>query len=366
VSRQQGLSQPLALSFVSSDLPTREAVTQRSVASALGLPHLTMTVADAVGDEPLLPAALALNRTKPGLLAAPLHPVYDALANRALEAGCAVALTGEGGDEWLLPRPEYLADRMRVLDVLEFARLARAWYGYYPIHTRRDFLWGILWKWGARRIIRAIAGSALHRRAPARLASIRTRRFCRDLPRWIFPDSSLRSELAARAIALRLEARPRDLYGQARAELLDHPNVAEFCEEAFSTRRRLGIAVRAPFLDASLIEFLAAQPPSLLVKGAEAKWLARRLVARQVAGLADDWPRTAYGDTTFQRLMQREAVRAWDGIGGTRLLNELGVVDADRLARVIRDLARNGTGADAALGAWHAMSLEIWLRARIL
>jgi len=65
-------------------------------------------------------------------------------------------------------------------------------------------------------------------------------------------------------------------------------------------------------------------------------------------------------------LIQTERVPAWHGSGGTKLLNELGVVDADRLALVIGDLARDGTGGAAALGAWHAMSLEIWLRARIL
>jgi asparagine synthase (glutamine-hydrolysing) len=366
VSRKTGLPLPLALSFLSPDPRANEEATQRAIAAALGIPQIAMGPRDAIGDEPLLRTALALNKDKPGLLASPLHPIYDELTRAAIRSGCGTLLTGEGGDEWLLPRPEYLADRLLAFDGPSYARLVRAWYRYYPVFSKRDFAYGILWKWGAGAILRAAAGSALRHWRPSTYRTVHRRRLAKGLPAWVVPDPALRRRLADWTEARRPPTAPWRLYEQSRRELLVHPNVAEYCEESFSARRRLGVPVRTPFLDAEIVEFLFNLPENLLLQGGEAKWLARRLVASRVSPSDETWPRTVYGDSFMAGVLRRESTAAWDALGGARVLSELGVVDGPMLDRILYNGLGSSDQLAVSLDLWHVMTLESWLRPRIL
>ena len=366
-SRRSGLPAPLALSFGSPDPASNEEMGQQLVADRLGLSRMTMGVENMPGQEPsTLVSALELSRTTPGLMSGPTQSVYDALARRAIESGYGVILTGEGGDEWLLPRPEYLADRMRVLDVRAFCLLARAWYGFYPVFSSFDFALGILWLRGARPLARSSSGFALRHWSPRRLTKIRKRRFLEELPAWLMPDAGMREHLAEWFVGLRPEPRAADLYEHARRELLVHPNVAEYCEGAYAARRRVGIPTRSPLLDAAVVEFLFNVRPSRLVHGGQAKWLARRLLAPKLGDLVDRWPRTIYGDSFWEWVMHREGGQAWDTLGGATLLTELGIVDGRMLNRIFRDDVVSGRPVTDLVKLWHVMTLESWLRPRIL
>jgi asparagine synthetase B (glutamine-hydrolysing) len=367
VSRSRGFEEPLALSFHSPDPASNEEMGQRTVARLLGLPQRALGIADAIDNDPLLVQALDLSRTTPGLMVGAAQPVFDALAMRAAEDGCGTILSGEGGDEWLLPRPAYLADRMRVFDLLSFYRLARAWGGFYPIFGKADFALGILWLRSARPLVLATAGSALRRWIPGRFHEMRKRRFLPGVPPWVIPDPVMRDAFATWAVARLPAPRASELYEHSRSELLVHPNVAEYCENAFAARRRFGIPTRAPLLDAAVVEFLFNLRVSLLVHGGEAKWLARRVLAPKVGKLADEWPKTVYGDSFWTWVMRREGADAWEHLGGAPILTELGVVDGERLDAIFRDSRRTGTNESLgeALTLWHVMSLESWLRPRL-
>jgi hypothetical protein len=202
---------------------------------------------------------------------------------------------------------------------------------------------------------------------PGRFLEIRKRRFLPGVQTWVMPDPVMRDEFGAWAVARLPAPRASELYEHSRSELLVHPNVAEYCENAFAARRRLGIPTRAPLLDAAVVEFLFNVPASLLIHRGEAKWLARRLLAPKVGRLAYEWPKTVYGDSFWTWVMRREGADAWEHLGGAPILTDLGVVDGERLDAIFRGSRRTGTDEwlGEALTLWHVMSLESWLRPRL-
>lgn len=365
VGRKRGLEPPVALSFFSPDPGANEQATQRAVAKALDLPHLTATPPDAVGEGSLLLLALAQNATTPGLLASPLHPIYDSLALRAIQQGCGVLLGGEGGDECLMPRPEYLADRMRSLDMRSYAALARAWHCYYPPTTKRDFAYGIFWKWGARPILRSAGRAGLGKLRPAKVRSVQRQRILDSLPSWLAPSPTLRCAFVDSALDHGLGGGAHAVYVRSRRELLTHPNVAEYCEESFALRRRLGIPLRAPFHDGSLVQFLFNLPETHLVANGKAKSLVLPYLARELGYTGVPWARTVYGDRFMEELVRREGRAAWKTLGGARLLAELGVVDDKEVSRIIDGTSLAADPLAEALNLWHIMTVESWLRSRL-
>jgi asparagine synthetase B (glutamine-hydrolysing) len=363
VSRERGSPPPLALSLVFRGLDCDEEVTQRAVADGLGLRRLAVSLDEAIGRRRLLRSALELSSSSFAAPTALLQPAYDFLAREARRRGCPVVLTGDGGDEWLLPSPSYAADRLRVLDLSALYALWHAWHHYYPVAGRLGALQGVVWKWGARPLLRAAAGTLLSHVSPPTLSALRTRRILAAMPPWLAPDASVRRELIEWANDSLPVIRPGALYEQDKRDLLVHSNLSGVLEQAFADRRRLGVHVSMPLLDADVTAFLYRLQPALLIRGGTAKSPARELLGPRLPGLARTWPRTVYGDSLWQSVMTSEGAAAWRALDGGRALSELGIVDRRLLgASVDHALSR---GAPDAPRLWEVMNLETWLRSHM-
>jgi asparagine synthetase B (glutamine-hydrolysing) len=292
-------------------------------------------------------------------------PGFDDVIRKAREQGCTTILTGEGGDEWLVPPVAYVADRLRACDLIALSRLGRAWRRYYPGMTGLTLLRFLLWQWGARGLLRASAGSALARWDPKRLRRVRRRRLLDDLPAWVAPDALLRDQLGAWWMETTPEVAPRDLYSRSREHLLVHPNISVNFEDAFHGGARHGIPIRMPFYDVDLVEFLYSLDPSVLLHNGQIKWLAQEFLAPRVPQLARRWPKTVYGDALWALVVRSQGLDALSMLGGTEVLENLGIVDGQRLRET---LEKGSIGLDAAeiASLWHALNLESWLGSRIL
>lgn len=363
VSSERGLPPPIAVSFFTPTADSNEELTQRRVAAALGLTQISGSVDELLpGGDPVR-SSLRLARgsaTPPALLAS----ISDALCARAVREGCRAIMTGDGGDEWLLPAPVWAADRLLRLDLPALVRLSRAWYGYFPVQGRRDVARGVLWHWGARQVLRGAAGQVLARWAPRHLRRWRTRTVTDPMPSWLTPDPVVREELVDWMIERTPTVAPSRLYEHTRREWLEAASFSLMMEEASSSSERLGVPTMMPLLDPDLIGLLHLLPQSDLVRGGRAKSSAREYLTQSVS-FACDWPRTVYGDSVWDAMMAREGRDAWCELGGVSTLSGLGVVNG----AAVDDLIRAGRPGDEVFGAadlWEVMSLESWLNARIL
>ena len=363
-SDARGVPRPVALSVATSHPSDDEKPKQRAIAHALGVPWRVNDFADwARTKGPLLPRTLEISASTPGMRPSGFLPVLDSLANEAKALGCASILTGEGGDEWLLPGPYYPAECIRRLNLVGLMRVGRAWHDHYPVESLPWFLKGLLWKWGLRPLLRAGAGSMLSHWQPSRLHATRRAKALAALPHWLAPDPVLRNELVEAIMHQKVEVAPRLVHANWRRELLTDPNVSENLEDFYWARRRIGVSIESPFFDVDVVEFLYATPPAVLLHGGRSKWLARRLLASTLPSIVDRWPRTVYGDESWVEIMRHEGWGAWRAFGGVPLLSQLGIVDAPALETY---LSRSATeGIQLAL-VWEALNLDIWLQSRIL
>lgn len=363
VSSERGLPPPIAVSFFTPTVESNEELTQRRVAAALGLTQISGSVDELIpGGDPLR-SSLRLARasaTPPALLAS----VSDALCARAGREGCRAIMTGDGGDEWLLPAPVWAADRLLRFDLPALVRLSQAWYGWLPVQGRRDVARGVLWHWGARQVFRGAAGQLLARWAPRHLRRWRTRTVTEPMPSWLTPDPMFRDELVDWVIERTPTVAPSRLYEHTRRGWLEDASFSLMMEEAFSSSQRLGVPTMMPLLDPDLIGLLHLLPQGDLVRGGRAKSFAREYLTQSLS-FAHDWPRTVYGDSVWDAMMAREGRDAWCELGGVPSLSELGVVNG----AAVEDLIRAGRPGDEISGAadlWEVMSLESWLNGRIL
>lgn len=363
VSEELALPSPIAVSFFSPTADSNEEATQRRVAAGLGLSQIAGSVEDLVPTGDPLRSSLRLaplSATPPALLAS----ASDALCARAVGEGCRSILTGDGGDEWLLPAPVWAADRLLHLDLPALVRLSQAWYGYFPAQRRRSIARGVLWHWGGRELLRGATGQLLARWAPRHLRRWRTRTVTEPMPSWLAPDPGLRRELVDWVMARTPTIAPARLYDETRREWLEDASFSLMMEEAFSTEGRLGVPTLMPLLDPDLISLLHLLPQGELVRGGRAKSFARDYLASTLT-FADNWPRTVYADSVWDATMAAEGGDAWRELGGAATLSDLGVVDGLAVDALMREHRPGGEIAGAA-DVWELMSLESWLIARIL
>jgi len=359
-SRARDLPAPLALSLVYPHPSLNEEQMQRRVATGLGLPQVLLPFDSAVGDRGLLVAALkrAARSAVP-----PLNlwsPAYDSLIDEAARRGCKVILSGEGGDEWLVPPPLYVADRLAALDL---RRLRQAW-----LARRRSAPFGVatttrtvLWEWGFRPLLRQGGASVLLQLFPSATRSYRRRRVSALLPAWLAPDADLRRALLDLALDSLPDPAPGSLHKQSKRRLVGHMRRALLMEEWFEDGRSRSIRLLEPLLDPDLLTFLYHVPPDVLIHHGEAKWLARATLGDRIPNLVRDWPKPVYADRFWLSVMAREGPEVWRRLGGVPMLAELGLVDARRFDSAAQR-AFSGTSFPAATQVWTAWTLETWLR----
>jgi len=356
-----GRPPPVAVSVFNPSTEANEEHTQRWVARRLGLAHHTATVEQAFPRGGALRASLGLARATgapPGILAS----VFDAVAARAVGDGCRTLLTGDGGDEWLMPAPEWAADRLLHLDLHALRRLWQAASRYYPHGGTRALARGILWHWGGRPLLGAVAGQGLGRLAPGLLTRERRRRALTGLPGWLAPAPALRRDLTDWLIDRKPVQRPLSLHTDAKRGWLRQSGLSILMEDMFMTGRRLGAEVRMPLNDPDLVAFLVSLPPAALVEDGRAKAPAGRYLAGRFGSSA--WPPIVYADSVWDLMMERERLDAWGALGRLDALAELGVVDPGAFL----PLLERGSGASgySATRMWEVLSLESWLIARTM
>lgn len=357
LSKQRGIPPPCALSIF-DPTPESEEAMQRAVAVGLGLPLIGTRPDDAAPPGQLLAAALALAPSTawpPG----PLAPVLDLLASRAADSGCHTLLTGDGGDEWLVPLPSWTADRLLRLDLPGFVRLWQAGRVSWPNLRRRERLRGVVWTSGVRPLVRSVGAGTLSRWAPGLLRRARYKRITSPMPTWLLPDPGLRRDFADWWIEQTPESPLRTRYETDRRSQLTATQVSMLMEDAFTTGRRLGSEILSPFWDPDLVAFLLALDPDRLLEGGVPKALARDYLT-PLLPFARGWPPKAFGDALIEHLMAREGSFAWAELGGTQTLAALGVVDEGQLSAAM-STHRPGLRVDRAGEVWEAMSLEAWL-----
>jgi asparagine synthase (glutamine-hydrolysing) len=361
-SRASDLPAPWALSLVYPHPGLNEERMQRRIAGGLGLPQVLVGFDRAVDSNGLLITSLekASRCSAPSLSL--WRPAYDTLIEEGVRRGCTVILTGEGGDEWLVPRSSYAADRLAKLDL---AGLYRVWLSRHrsvPFSATRT-LRTVFWDWAARPLFRQVSGAALNAWSPPAVRAYRLRRVLRSLPAWLTPDRDLRRALVELAVDALPDPSPRSLYEQGKRTLVGYARLGLLMEEWFEDGRSRGVRILEPLLDPDLLEFLYAVPPQVLIRGGQTKWLARASLERHLPGLPAHWPNPVYADPFWLFLMAREGPEAWRRLGGITSLAELGVVDPDRFRSAVESAFR-GADFSTATQVWAAWTLETWLRGR--
>jgi asparagine synthetase B (glutamine-hydrolysing) len=361
VARRDGRLDPRALSLGFDDPDCDEQFVQRSVAHSLGVPQDLVPFDQAVNGRGLLMPALEMGATWPVPLLNIWTPAYCALAQRARPHGCDTILTGTGGDEWLNVTPFLAADLIRQREVRALARLVGVFARSFRL-TRLQVLRTALWTFG----LRPLAGEVLDHVAPRQWQARRQRKLVQATHAWIAPDPSLRKEMDDRTERLMQPSRPGPggYYERELQLALAHPLVSIEYEEHAEFSRRVGASVLHPYLDADLVTLLYRMSPAALTTGGRTKSLVRAAVARRFPTLGFERQRKVSATNFFQTVMRREAPAAWQTLGGTRTLSDLGVVQPARLAAVATDLFAGRHRPERDYSIWCVLNLESWVRGR--
>jgi asparagine synthase (glutamine-hydrolysing) len=279
----------------------------------------------------------------------PLYFVSE-LARRHVK----VVLTGEGSDELL------------------------AGYGKYP---RALMNWRAA---GPYRLIplpiRQLMAERVAPSLPGRLGRFARRSFLSvpRTPEAMFFDNfaaiGLRQQHALLSPDFAARATTESAYGASRAyfeslprgTLLDrllYADIKTYLVELLMKQDQMSMAAsiesRVPFLDHRLVEFVAALPPRMKLRGLTTKWILREAV-RDLLPPQITTRRKMGFPVPFGRWMRQ----GWDGVARDVLLDrrsrERGIIDPDSVERLIGDHVR-GT-ADGGDALWSLLNLELWYR----
>jgi hypothetical protein len=225
--------------------------------------------------------------------------------------------------------------------------------------------WTVLWKFGARVLLRRAAAQTLRRTAPSFLRRYRLNACAR--PAWLAPDPDLRREIERRLEA-RVEASlrrqyPRSFEEESLEETLTGVLFARVLEELFEAGRRSGVRILMPYWDADVVDLLYHTPSALLASGGRTKGLLRAMLARRFPGLGFERQRKVAADSFFKACVFGAAPASWADMGRMRALAELGIVDAS-FDRVIQAAIAH-EDVDRTYLIWDGLTAEAWVRGRL-
>jgi len=365
-SQRKGLPPPWALSLGFPGDCNEEEI-QRGVAADLGLPQVLMRLGDAVGHDGLLLAALKMNSHGSMPMLNPWNPAYHRLGMEGKKQGCKLILTGGGGDEWVGVTPLLAADLIRSLDVVGLYQLWSMMQSSYPLPWHL-IIRNTLWTFGARPLVGATVGRVLRSVAPGLLRARQRRRMRRATPDWAAPDPELKQQIDQRLETRLEQTKPiRDtggFYFRELWECLDHPLTAMEMEEVFENGTWMGLRILMPYWDVDVLEMLYRIPPPLLNMGGRSKGLVRQSVARRFPQLGFERQKKVIATNLFNSMMLQDGKKAWQVLGGTPALAELGIVDREQLGSTMADILA-GNQPRQAYRIWDILNLEAWVRQRL-
>src|SRR5262249_24326237 len=266
------------------------------------------------------------------------------LVSRLAREHVTVVLTGEGGDETFAGYPKYAAD--------PWARRAAAWPG--PLRgllglaaTRLPF--------GMRRL-QVVERSARFRDDAARFARLPGD----EHDRLLAPGLANGRDPGAVAFALALEHSParspldRMLYADTLLWLPD-----DLLMKMDKMSMAASIEARVPLLDHPLVEWAAALPDRMKIRGMEGKALLKRLARRLVPAQVVDRPKVGFQVPLSPWFRGPLRDMLTDTLLSPASLGR-GYYRSDALRRVVADHLEGRR--DRARELWTLLSLELWHR----
>ena len=367
VARERGDPIPRALSLAFPHPDCDEADIQRSVAAKLGIPQTLMGFDEAVGPAGLISAGMELSAGLPLPLVSPWRPAYIRLGEDARQHGCAVLLTGAGGDEWLTVNPFYMADLLRRGDLVGASRFAGSILRSYR-RSRRSMIRFLVLQAGLEPLILLAGRRAAQRIAPDLVRAKRRRDLESLTPPWVKPSADLAETVDSR-IEQRIDQRAREpeprggygFYFRGFDLPVLHPERSREQEEDFEIGRRLGLRIQQPYWDLDLILFLCRVPPRLLLMNGREKALVREAVNRRFPGVGFGRQKKVTATGFFQERLQRELNGAWNRMGGVTALGALGVLDPQVCEQSLAPILASGN-LRRMHTLWEVLNLEAWVR----
>jgi len=361
-ANSDGLTKPWALSLVFPDTDVNEEITQRGVATQLGLPQVMKRFYEATGKNGLLAGAVELNSFLPAPINNTWLPAYHELVREGKSRGCKTILTGSGGDEWLTVSPMLAADLWRDWDI---AGVYRLWRTSRRSFRRSSFalMRALIWTFGLGPLVIPPVHKFVKRVAPSAVRM--RRRIFVPPPTWLAPDTELRRKLQDRwEQKSERETHSGSFYLREAKTALDHPLVSWEIEELFNFGQMAGVRVLHPIWDPDLVDLMYRTPPFMLLSDGRTKGLVRASLARRFPDLGFEQQRKLEATRFYSSLIYRDAHNIRKQLGGSSALAGLGVVDERALGPAFDRLLARGKIGEAHL-AWSILNLESWARAHV-
>lgn len=358
VRTARGQPPPTAFSLAFPDEQSNEEPVQRAVASVLGLPQVVVPLEEAVAPDGILLAGLETARRSWQPCINPWEAAYETLELRSASLGSRTILTGAGGNEILEVPWTFAADLLRRGDVRASNAFAGDLARYFG-GARRRYALDVFWRNGLRLLLRDAAVARLPRPLLERRSSRRAAAYAASLPAWVLPGARLRADVVAR----HRRPAPRRLAGSAaaRARALDSVWDTIFTEAVHLSGARAGVAQHAPLYDTDLVTLVFSLPPGHVLLGGIVKGVARETFRRRAGGTVPELVAPSV-DGLFNRILDDDAPRALDALGGLPTLAELGIVAANEAQATVA-----GLESVARVGyyeRWQVLAAEAWLQQR--
>ncbi len=128
-----------------------------------------------------------------------------------------------------------------------------------------------------------------------------------------------------------------------------------------------GVEVRSPLYDARIIALAVTRPDTERRSGSETKLLLRKAMEGLIPGqvLAPRRHRTGVVGECFRRGMRADYARLLDGVIGSSVLADLGIIEPATLRRAAADCLAHTWNDDVASALFFTLQTELWLRSRV-
>lgn len=265
---------------------------------------------------------------------------FQEMLRQVRRRGAGVLLTGHGSDDLLAGSVLIYADRLRRGDLAPLLEVGR-----YAAGRGRAWRW-VLYNYLARPLLPAGLDRMIGRVTRSAPEP--------GLPDWIDKSFIQRTGLLERhPSAPQFPATARHAIHERFLQTHWEGTVRWYDRHA----HQQGVAVRHPFLDRLLVEFLASIPPDQLFRAGSYKPFLRRAMK----GLLPETVRLRPTKTEFKSFLDL-SLRASDAAVAPLLkasaVSRLGFVDIERLRSAYHQF-RNGMPGSS---LWYAFALEAWLR----